>query len=45
MLQAIDFKHALGQEDVGVLDIGAGTGLLSMMAARYALLRGADTGQ
>lgn len=39
MLQAIDFKHALGQKDIGVLDIGAGTGLLSLMAARYALLQ------
>lgn len=35
--QAIEFKQALGYEKVGVLDIGAGSGLLSMMAARYPL--------
>lgn len=39
MSQAIDFKCALGHKDIGVLDIGAGTGLLSMMAARYASLQ------
>jgi predicted RNA methylase len=34
-MQAVDFKKALGCEEVGVLDMGAGSGLLSMMAARY----------
>ena len=34
-MQAVDFKKALGCEGVGVLDMGAGSGLLSMMAARY----------
>ncbi len=34
-MQAVDFKKALGCEKVGVLDMGAGSGLLSMMAARY----------
>ena len=34
-MQAIDFKRALGCKGVGVLDLGAGSGLLSMMAARY----------
>lgn len=29
-------KRALGTEQVAVLDVGAGSGLLSMMAARYA---------
>ncbi|DBA90775.1 TPA: hypothetical protein ACH3X1_003982 [Trebouxia sp. C0004] len=32
--RAVDFKKALGCEGVGVLDMGAGSGLLSMMAAR-----------
>ena len=35
VMQAVDFKKALGCERVGVLDMGAGSGLLSMMAARY----------
>ena len=34
-MQAVDFKKALGCDKVGVLDMGAGSGLLSMMAARY----------
>jgi predicted RNA methylase len=34
-MQAVYFKKALGCEGVGVLDMGAGSGLLSMMAARY----------
>ncbi|KAL0046712.1 hypothetical protein WJX82_008116 [Trebouxia sp. C0006] len=32
--RAVDFKKALGCDKVGVLDMGAGSGLLSMMAAR-----------
>ena len=35
LMQAVDFKKALGCKTVGVLDMGAGSGLLSMMAARY----------
>lgn len=35
LMQAVDFKKALGCKRVGVLDMGAGSGLLSMMAARY----------
>lgn len=34
--QAVSFKKALGCKAVHVLDIGAGSGLLSMMAARSA---------
>ncbi len=37
-MQAVDFKKALGCEEVGVLDMGAGSGLLSMMAARYNII-------
>ena len=37
-LQAIEFKHAAGCEKVHVLDVGAGSGLLSMMAARQVVL-------
>lgn len=33
-VQAIEFKKGLGCDKVGVLDIGAGSGLLTMMAAR-----------
>lgn len=33
-VKAVEFKKALGHERVGVLDMGAGSGLLSMMAAR-----------
>ena len=36
-MQAVEFKQALRCEKVGVLDIGAGSGLLTMMAARYLL--------
>lgn len=35
-VQAIELKQAMGCKRIGVLDIGAGSGLLSMMAARYA---------
>ena len=35
VMQAVDFKKGLGCDKVGVLDMGAGSGLLSMMAARY----------
>lgn len=38
LLQAIEFKHAAGCEKVHVLDVGAGSGLLSMMAARQVVL-------
>lgn len=31
----MEFRKAVGCDKVGVLDIGAGSGLLSMMAARY----------
>ena len=34
-IQAVEFRKAVGHDKVGVLDIGAGSGLLSMMAARY----------
>ena len=37
VLQAIEFKRAAGCEKVQVLDVGAGSGLLSMMAARQAI--------
>ena len=32
--RAIDWQQAAGNEETNVLDIGAGSGLLSMMAAR-----------
>jgi hypothetical protein len=35
--RAVEFKRALGCKDLLALDIGAGTGLLSMMAVRYLL--------
>lgn len=34
IVRAIEIKHALGCKEVSVLDIGAGSGLLSLMAAR-----------
>lgn len=34
VIQAVEFRKAVGCDKVGVLDIGAGSGLLSMMAAR-----------
>jgi 2-polyprenyl-3-methyl-5-hydroxy-6-metoxy-1,4-benzoquinol methylase len=32
--RAIDIKRGLGAKEVSVLDIGAGSGILSLMAAR-----------
>ena len=34
IIRAIDMKKAAGEKDIYVLDMGAGSGILSLMAAR-----------